>query len=72
MSVVVGPENQAAKLGAIRCGFKPTAVDACGVEAPSFQAVRTIMDGSGHHLEVYGSGGWVFESPRARCRKPLQ
>jgi hypothetical protein len=59
-----------AKLGAIVCGFLWTAVDSDGIESPSFRPVRTTVDTSGRGLEIYGSGGWVFESPRARCRIP--
>ena len=55
-----------AKLGAIPCGRRWTATDARGPESPSFQAVWTPVDTHGQRLEIYGSGGWVFESPRAR------
>ena len=60
-----------AKLGAIRGGFKRTAVDVVGLETRHRQAELTPMDTHGHRLAIYGSGGWVFESPRARCTKPL-
>ena len=30
-----------------------------------FRAVWTAVDGCGHSLEIYGSGGWGFESLRA-------
>ncbi len=55
-----------AKLGAILCGIVRTAVDAGGLDATQDQAVWTFLDAYGHRLEIYGSGGWVFESPRAR------
>ena len=29
------------------------------------------MDARGHRLEIYGSGGWGFESLRACRAKPL-
>jgi hypothetical protein len=29
------------------------------------------VDAHGHGLEIYGSGGWGFESLRACGRKPL-
>jgi len=61
-----------AKLGAIPCGPHRTGVDAGGHGTLSFQALWTLLDTRGHGLEIYGSGGWVFESPRARYRKPLQ
>ena len=39
-------------------------------KAQSFQPAWTPVDTHGHGLEIYGSGGWVFESPRARRRSP--
>ena len=39
-----------AKLGAILCGFRWTAVDADGIEGLSFQAVWTVVDTYGHGL----------------------
>ncbi len=55
-----------AKLGAILCELPRTAVDVTGLERRSFQVVWTPMDACGHGLEIYGSGGCVFESRRAR------
>ena len=55
-----------AKLGAILCGFLRTRMDAGGPEWPSFRPMWTSVDAPGHPSEIYGSGGWVFESPRAR------
>jgi hypothetical protein len=55
-----------AKLGAIRGGFVGTAVDAGGTGSIAHKAVWTPVDIHGHALDIYGSGGWVFESPRAR------
>ena len=65
------PALLGAKLGAILCGFRQTRVDAGGLENPSIRPVWTPVDAHGHGLEIYGSGGWVFESPRARCSKSL-
>ena len=55
-----------AKLGAIRRGLVWTAGDIGGIERLPFQVRWTLLDTRGHRLEIYGSGGWVFESPRAR------
>ena len=63
-------EAVGAKLGAILRGFLRTAVDARGFDISSFQPRWTLLDALGHRLEIYGSGGWVFESPRARCKSP--
>jgi len=60
-----------AKLGAIRGGLPRTAVDAGGIEVLLLRQVWILMDVRGRRLEIYGSGGWVFESPWARCRNPL-
>jgi hypothetical protein len=53
-------------MGAILRALVWTAVDSSGPESPLFRPVRTPLDTCGHGLEIYGSGGWVFESPRAR------
>jgi hypothetical protein len=37
-------------------------VDAGGLESPSFRATWTPVDACGHHLEIYGSEGWVSNS----------
>jgi hypothetical protein len=66
----IGRPDVGAKLGAILRGQQRTAVDADGLENPYLLAVRTLVDIPGHGLEIYGSGGWVFESPRARWRNP--
>jgi len=55
-----------AKLGAIRGGLLRSCMDGEGHESLPFQDVWTAVDVHGHRLEIYGSGGWVFESPRAR------
>ena len=55
-----------AKLGAIRFGSQRTAVDSGGNESRSFWHVWTFLDALGRRLEIYGSGGWGFESSRAR------
>ena len=44
-----------------------TPVDA---EARYCQALWTVLDVCGHGLEIYGSGGWGFESLRACCARP--
>jgi hypothetical protein len=44
----------------------PCAWTAVHSTAPQFEAEWTPVDTDGHRLEIYGSGGWVFESPRAR------
>jgi hypothetical protein len=63
----VGPTPPVgAKLGAMLSGLLRTAMDAGGLGSASLQALRTPMDTYGHGLDIYGSGGWVFESPRAR------
>ncbi len=64
------PAALGAKLGAIRCGFVWTAVDACGIETLSFRHVWTAVDTHGCRLEIYGSEGWGFESLRARYGNP--
>jgi len=43
-----------AKLGAILCGFRQTAV-ACGLGHLSGRAAWTVLDPHGHRLEIYGS-----------------
>jgi hypothetical protein len=53
-------------MGAILCGFIETAVDTGGRGRLQFRALATLLDVGGRRLEIYGSGGWVFESPRAR------
>jgi hypothetical protein len=58
-----------AKLGAILCGFLRTRMDAGGPEWPSSRPMWISVDTHGPRLEIYGSGGWVFESPRAREQK---
>ena len=58
-------------MGAIRGGRERMAVDARGLGTPYSQALWTVLDLCGRRLEIYGSGGWVFESPRARWVKPL-
>ena len=69
-SLAVGPVDQrvvlGAKLGAILSGLVRTALDSSGTPSLQFQSVWTPLDLGGHRLEIYGSGGWVFESPRAR------
>ena len=67
-----GWREMGAKSGAIRSGFVPTAVDSCGLECPLLRPVGPRVDAGGHRLEIYGSGGWVFESPRARFGISLQ
>ena len=59
-----------AKLGAILCGLAWTVVDTDGIGTVQDQDVWTFLDARGRRLEIYGSGGWVFESPRARCESP--
>ena len=46
-------------------------MDVWGLGSPQFQAGSTLIDTRGHRLEIYGSGGWGFESLRACCAKPL-
>jgi hypothetical protein len=53
-------------LGAIRAAFKWTAVDAVGLGTRHRRVGWMLVDAGGHGLEIYRSGGWVFESPRAR------
>ena len=60
-----------AKLGAIRGGMPWTAVDRGGARGTRCLVEWTLVDAHGCGLETYGSGGWVFESPRARWRNPL-
>ena len=55
-----------AMLGAIRGGPRRSCVDTRGIESLLLSHVWTDVDARGHPLEIYGSGGWVFESPRAR------
>ena len=62
----IGRPDVGAKLGAILYGPCRMAVDTGGLESPQFRAPWTLMDACGHRLDIYGSGGWVFESPRAR------
>ena len=59
-----------AELGAILCRLLRTAVGAGGPESLWFRAVRTSVDAHGHRLEIYGSGGWGFESLRACDKSP--
>jgi hypothetical protein len=47
-------------------------MDSGGLESPAIRAIWTFPDPQGHGLEIYGSGGWVFDSPRARNRNPLR
>jgi hypothetical protein len=56
-------------MGVIRGGLLRSAVDSGGLESP-FRPGWTPGDAHGHRLEIYGSGGWVFESPRARWQEP--
>ena len=58
-------------LGAIRCGLPWKVVDRYRASDVSDQADWTLMDAHVRRLEIYGSGGWVFESPRARKTEPL-
>ena len=58
--------NLGAKFGAIPCGSAWTALDSGGTESPWLRGLSTRVDVPGHGLEIYGSAGWVFESPRAR------
>ena len=55
-----------AKLGAIRGGPRRSCVDTGGLGSLLLSHVWAAADTQGHGLEFYGSGGWVFESPRAR------
>jgi hypothetical protein len=48
------------------CELVWTAVGSSGTGSLLFRSARTPLDTHGHGLEIYGSGGWVFESPRAR------
>ena len=66
----VGPSGFGEPSREILCGRRRTTTNAGGIETLPFQVHRTPVDPSGHCLEIYGSGGWVFESPRARHRKP--
>jgi hypothetical protein len=45
-------------------------IDSDGHGSLPFQDIWTAADAHGHRLEIYGSEGWVFESPRARCESP--
>ena len=47
-------------------------MDTGGLEGPPFQRVWTLMDPHGRRVEIYGSGGWGFESLRACCMNPLR
>ena len=58
------------RLGAIPCGPRRSGVDGTGLGNLSLQAPWTVMVVCGRCLEIHGSGGWVFESPRARKGKP--
>ncbi|CAN5746471.1 hypothetical protein BH23ACT5_BH23ACT5_18520 [soil metagenome] len=58
-----------AKLGAIRGGFVRTVLDTGGVKTIQEQDVWTLRDTRGRRLEIYGSGGWGFQSLRACHRK---
>ena len=40
-------------------------MDPGGIGSLLLSHVWTDVDTYGHRLEIYGSGGWVFESPRA-------
>ena len=60
------------KLGGIRGGRPWTAADADGPGTLPFRRVWTDGGTRGPLLEIYGSGGWGFESRRACCRNPLQ
>ena len=53
--------------GVDRSGRKWTLVE---IGSLLLSHVWTDMDARGRRLEIYGSGGWVFESPRARCERP--
>jgi hypothetical protein len=55
-----------AKLGANRGELQRTAVDAGGIGSLSLNHIWTDVGPRGRRLEIYGSGGWVVESPRAR------
>jgi len=57
-------------LGAIRGGMPWTAVDRDGTRGNKALVEWTLVDAQGRQLEIYGSGGWVFESPRARGANP--
>ena len=61
-----------AKLGAIRGGPRRSCVDTGGIGSLLLSHIWTDVDARGRRLEIYGSGGWVFESPRARTAKPLR
>ncbi len=61
-----------AKLGAIRGGRRGSCVDPGGIGSLQVRPAWTLVDASGHGLEIYGSGGWGFESLRACHRKPLR
>ena len=45
-------------------------MDVSGLENRLCRALWTFLVVCGYRLEIYGSGGWVFESPRARYMKP--
>jgi hypothetical protein len=60
-----GLRRVGAKLGAIPCGSWRTAVDADGLESPTLRPEWNPVDAYGLGLEIYGSGGWGFESLRA-------
>jgi hypothetical protein len=55
-----------ANLGAIRSESLWINSDGDGIGGLSHRAGWTLMDTHGRRLAIYGSGGWVFESPRAR------
>ncbi|HVR78619.1 MAG TPA: hypothetical protein VMS99_09535 [Acidimicrobiia bacterium] len=55
-----------AKLGAMLYALVWTAVDSSGTGSLRARSEWTPLDTRGHGLDIYGSGGWVFESPRAR------
>ena len=54
-----------AKLGAIRNGLLRSWMDGDGHGGLSLRDVWTASDSHGLRLEIYGSGGWGFESLRA-------
>lgn len=62
------PAALGAKLGTICGGLLRTGVDPSSRTAEC-QAAWTSVDSYGRRLDIYGSGGWEFESLRAcRCR----
>lgn len=46
-----------AKLGAFLCGLLRTAMNADGLESPSFRPLWTLLDRHGNGLDIYGSEG---------------